>query len=80
MRNTQQCPKCESTDVIMIEGQRFNQTQIISLTKWGAANAVLDRYLCANCGFTEEWIQLDKKFMKWVEKARDKGNFRTDYV
>ena len=80
MKNTFQCPKCHSTDVIRIEGQRFNQNQIISLSKWATTNAVLDRYLCTECGYTEEWIQIDDKFKKWVTKNRDKGNLLSDYV
>jgi len=80
MKHTYQCPKCESIDVIKIEGQRFNQNQIISLTKWAVSSAVLDRFLCTNCGYTEEWIQLNSKFKKWVAKNKDKGNLASDFV
>ncbi len=80
MKNTFQCPKCDSVDVIRIQGQRYNQNQIISLSKWATVNAVLDRYICTSCGYTEEWVQLDKKFEKWVAKNRDKGDLHTEFV
>jgi predicted nucleic-acid-binding Zn-ribbon protein len=80
MKNTFQCPKCSSTRVIRIEGQRLNQNQVISLNRWSTQTAVLDRYLCTSCGFTEEWIQIDSKFSRWVERNKDKGNFASDFV
>ncbi len=80
MRNSHQCPKCNSIDVITIVGNRYNQTQIISLTKWAGNNAVLDRDICTSCGYTEEWVQLDAKFNKWVAKKRKDGNLHSDFV
>ena len=80
MKNTYQCPKCNSVDVLKVEGSRFNQTHVIGLAKWGATNAVLDRYLCTQCGYTEEWIQMNEKFRKWANKNRDKDSYRNDYV
>ncbi|RLD19531.1 MAG: hypothetical protein DRI69_08165 [Bacteroidetes bacterium] len=80
MKHTFQCPKCESTDVIKIEGQRYNQNHIVSLTNWGTNHAVIDRFLCTHCGYTEEWLQLTSKFKKWVAKNKDKGNLASDFV
>ena len=80
MKNTFQCVKCHSTDVIRVEGQRYNQNQLVSLTKWATSNAVIDRYLCCACGYTEEWIQLDDKFKKWLSKNKKQGNINSDFV
>lgn len=80
MKNSFQCVKCGSSDVIKIEGSRMNQTQYISLMRWGTTNAVVDRYLCVHCGYIEEWIQMNDKFKKWVKKNRDKGTFNSDFV
>ena len=80
MKHTFQCPKCQSVDVIKIEGQKYNQNQLVSLTNWGTITAVIDRYLCTHCGYTEEWLQLSDKFNKWVQKNKDKGEFLGDFV
>lgn len=80
MKNTFQCPKCSSTSVIRIEGQKLNQNQVISLNRWGTQTAVLDRYLCVACGYTEEWLQMDSKFSRWVKRNKDKGNLHSDFV
>lgn len=58
----------------------MNQNHWISLAKWGATNAVLDRFLCTTCGYVEEWVQMDRKFTKWVEKKRTSGGFDSEFV
>ncbi|MDX1479533.1 MAG: hypothetical protein R3301_17590 [Saprospiraceae bacterium] len=80
MKHSYQCPKCTSTAVIKIEGNRLNQNQVVSLTRWATANVILDRMLCTSCGFTEEWIRIDDKFLRWLEKNRDKGQLKSDFV
>lgn len=80
MKHTFQCPKCQSVDVIKIEGKKYNQNQLVSLTNWGTITEVIDRYLCTQCGYTEEWLQLSSKFNKWLKKNKDKGEFLGDYV
>jgi ribosomal protein S27AE len=58
MKNTGICPKCHSSKIIRIPG---------SVGGYGAGNNILaghtifsavkvTRYLCASCGYTEEWI------------------------
>lgn len=81
MKNSSTCPKCQSTDVIRIEGSKVNQNHKLSLDKWGVKNVVIDRYLCVQCGYTEEWIQLDEKFDRWVEKqwSKNRGDY-SDFV
>lgn len=68
MKNTSTCPKCGSTEVIMTKGNKMNPTQKIDLDKWGLKSVGLDRYLCVRCGYTEEWVQIDDKFDRWVTK------------
>lgn len=80
MKHSYQCPKCHSTNVIKVEGSRLNQNQVIHLSKWGTQSVVLDRMLCTSCGYTEEWIQLDEKFDRWLEKNRKDDQIRSDYV
>lgn len=50
------CPKCSSTDIIMIPGNTGaygsgNNIQI-GLTSFSAV--LVHRYLCCNCGYSEE--------------------------
>ena len=59
MKNTGVCPKCGHSNIIRIPGQ---------VKAYGAGNNIpmgmtifsyipVDRYLCLNCGFSEEWIE-----------------------
>ena len=68
MRTSFQCPKCNSQEVAEVIGYNINQHQRIPLTKWGLKNAILDRYICTNCGYTEEYVQLNDNFRKWANK------------
>ena len=64
------CPKCSSTDIIMIPGNTgaygSGNNIHIGLTSFSAV--LVHRYLCCNCGYSEEWINkkdiptLKKKF------------------
>ena len=76
MKNTFICPKCSSDRVLEIIGSNMNQYQKIPLNKWSIKNAVLDRYICADCGYTEEFVQLSESFQKWADKTleREGGN------
>ncbi len=57
MKNTHICPKCNSNDILRVEGIHEgygagNIIRISLLMKWVGVN----RYICCNCGFVEEWI------------------------
>jgi transposase-like protein len=57
MRNSKNCPKCGATDIVRIPISRGGGYNWIFLGMWGAVNAVgVTRYLCASCGYIEEWI------------------------
>lgn len=78
MKNTHQCPKCGTHDVIRLAATKLSNR--IHLDSWGLASAGLDRYICYQCGFTEEWIQIDKKFDRWAAKNRDKLKSEDGFV
>lgn len=82
MKTTHHCPKCDSTKIVVYEGKAHVQSSIGATTKWGLTSAVLDRYFCVNCGYTEEYARLDKKFMKWANGKLDKqgGTFGDGFV
>lgn len=67
MKNQHICPKCGSNDIFIIDGHAG---------AYGAGNNIengltvfsyipVDRYVCGNCGFSEEWIRQED-----IEKAR----------
>ena len=62
MKNTKRCPKCEGANIVRIDG---------NVGAYGTGNNVMvgasifsavkvNRYVCCNCGFTEEWIDTDE--------------------
>lgn len=69
MKTTKICPKCQGTDILRIEG---------SAKAYGAGNNIpmgatifsyvkVPRYVCCNCGYCEEWIDLND-----ISKLKDK--------
>lgn len=59
------CPKCGSGDIVIFDGYTDTNGSgnyiMVGSTIFSAVN--IDRYICCNCGFTEEWInkaKLDK--------------------
>lgn len=58
MKNTKICPKCQSKDIVRIDGSvdayGTGNNVITGNTIFSAVN--VNRYICCNCGFTEEWI------------------------
>ena len=69
MKNTRACPKCESTDIIRVPGKlklRFGLNlpvyhNRIPLKSWAIVTkktmVLVTRMVCAECGFSEEWIE-----------------------
>ncbi len=78
MRYSLKCPKCNSQGVVEVIGSTMNQYQKIPLNKWSFKNATLDRYICADCGYTEEFVQLSDSFKKWAKKALQNQNPKYD--
>jgi Zn ribbon nucleic-acid-binding protein len=70
MKNTTKCPKCESTDILHIPGQVEklgfgNNIPVGRFTTW--SHVKVSRFLCVNCGFSEEWV-VDKEGMQRLKK------------
>jgi len=61
MKNTGRCPKCESTDLVRIPAGGWALTPIgfAPTNQLGgtSASAPVTHYLCAGCGFVEQWIE-----------------------
>ena len=79
MQFTHKCPKCASYEIVKVEGTNMNQATMIPLTKWSFKQAILDRYICCRCGYTEEYVRRTDKFKKWADKAlREKPEDQED--
>lgn len=79
MKNTYECPKCISRDIIRIPGPAsVGYTQNKVPTGFFSTGNV-DRYVCLGCGFSEEWIanekDLEKVRKKYAGKSEDKDEF-----
>ena len=66
MKNSGQCTKCRSTDIARREGKvgpHGSGNHIITgITVFSAV--MVTRYICLNCGFTEEWIEGENELEK----------------
>jgi predicted RNA-binding Zn-ribbon protein involved in translation (DUF1610 family) len=58
MRTTQVCPKCGSHDIAVIPGGvRVDGADNIIMVGWTILSSIkVTRYLCCECGFSEEWV------------------------
>ena len=70
MKNTKTCPKCRSTDIVRFNGYAgahgAGNNIMVGETIFSAVN--VNRYVCCNCGFTEEWI--DEEDIEKVVKSK----------
>ena len=74
MKITKICPKCQSSNIIRIDGYSgaygSGNNVITGSTIFSAVN--VNRYICGSCGYSEEWIdQKDIEKVKNSKKARD---------
>ena len=70
MKQNHVCPKCNSQDIIRIPGMvgPYGSGNNIS-TGWTVFNRVtVTRYLCGQCGYSEEWIDDTEDIRKLKEK------------
>ncbi|MGL5351905.1 MAG: hypothetical protein ACRDA5_01120 [Clostridium sp.] len=71
MKNRSDCPKCNSNDIIRIPGKNGAYGVGNNIPAGFLSVILVTRYLCGNCGYSEEWI--DNKHD--IEKLRNKfGN------
>ena len=78
MKFSHRCPKCDSAKIVMFKGTSYQQSTIGATNKWGISSAVIDRYFCVNCGYTEEYAQMTNKFLKWANGMLDKQDLSGD--
>ena len=72
MKYTHLCPKCQSGDILRIEGESraygAGDNIRVGVTIFSAVKVT--RFLCLNCGFSEEWIESGEDLEKLRNKYR----------
>jgi len=71
MKRTKICPKCNSSNILRIEGQSkaYGAGNNIPVGMTIFSSVLVHRYLCCTCGYSEEWI--DKADIpKLIEKFK----------
>nr|WP_072537713.1 hypothetical protein [Anaerococcus mediterraneensis] len=71
MKNTNKCPKCGSSDIIKIPGYAgaYGTGNNIMVGISIKSAVPVDRYLCGDCGYSEEWI--DTEYIEKIKKKFD---------
>jgi predicted nucleic-acid-binding Zn-ribbon protein len=70
MRNSKTCIKCRSSDIIRIPGVAgaYGAGNNIPIGGTIFSSVKVTRYLCAACGFSEEWIDAADDLAKIKKK------------
>ncbi len=70
MKNTKMCSKCKSSNIVRFDGYSgpygTGNNIITGKSIFSAVN--VNRYICCNCGYTEEWI--DKEDLEKVKNSK----------
>ena len=53
MKNSKRCPKCHSDDTVKIGGV---SNVFVNAIKWRWNTIKVIKYLCAGCGYIENWV------------------------
>lgn len=58
MHTTALCPKCQSGDIVRIDGYTgpYGSGNNVMTGATIFSGVKVNRYICCHCGFTEEWI------------------------
>ena len=67
------CPKCLNSEIAIIEGGAF-KGNIYNTLSFGLSTVYLTRYVCTNCGYTENYVDDHKDLQKIKEKYIRPGN------
>ena len=68
MKQSNTCPKCSSREIIRIPGQVGPYGSGNNITIGIFSAVVVTRYLCAQCGYSEEWVDKPEDIAK-IRKA-----------
>lgn len=68
MKKTEPCPKCQSSDIAKVPGE--NQSKIgvpVGPLGW----APVTRYICMQCGFTEQYVEGADNLQRIAKRYRN---------
>lgn len=72
MKNTGVCSKCNSDSVLRIPGKHTGYGAgniiVIGLTAINAAKVT--RFVCEQCGYSEEWIESKRDIQRLIAKYK----------
>lgn len=76
MKTTGKCPKCGCTEVYTdTELPRRGERALLAISGWG--QAYVHNYICASCGYLEEYIEIsDSKKLDKIKSEWSKANPR----
>lgn len=63
MKKSGKCYKCNSSQVVRVQGRKTAEDELpIRTAPWYALNhpAMVDRFVCCGCGYVELWVQKDE--------------------
>ena len=72
MKNSGQCPKCGSHDIIRVltRHDRLGLGVNIMVKIWPTVAVPITRYLCSTCGYLEEWVDSPENIAKVRDQYR----------
>ncbi|ULG71272.1 hypothetical protein [Macrococcus brunensis] len=61
MKENSLCSNCGDNDILLIPGNAgaYGSGNNIQVGLTNLSAILVDRYVCCNCGYTEEWIKLE---------------------
>lgn len=67
MKNTKTCPKCNGSDILIIDGYAgaYGSGNNIMTGSLIFSAVPVNRYLCCTCGYSEEWVDVEN-----IEKVK----------
>jgi Zn-finger nucleic acid-binding protein len=70
MKDTKECPKCRGINIVRIDGfvgaYGTGNNIMTGATVFSGVN--VNRYICCDCGYSEEWI--DREDLKKVRESK----------
>ncbi|MFT4565917.1 MAG: putative nucleic-acid-binding Zn-ribbon protein [Saprospiraceae bacterium] len=80
MKNTHQCSKCNSSDIIKVPGPASVGYSQNKVPTGFFSSGNVDRYVCLECGYSEEWITKVADLQKLRKKYGTKGGEWDEFV
>lgn len=74
MKISRECLKCKSHDIVKIPGNKNTAEGRILLNMWGTKVILIDKYICTNCGYFEDYGSIDRAALKLLNELKEKND------